>query len=355
MMDKTKNAVMKLWADAFRESAPYLDMYFNRVYQPEEALTLSDPSGKIVSSVLLQSYRLDFQNRLVKAGYIAGAVTERNARHNGYMTRLLINALTASRERGDVIDFLIPSSKHLFFFYDRLGFSTVFYADHRHYVAGSVFKPSLCYKVIQVSLPLSDEFVSAFESMESMRDGAVRHTRQQLDNIVCDNQLDGGKVLACFDGDETISAIAFIIESRSRLTVKDLLSRDEDARNGILEAIVNQYPSTPITILAPPVHSRPFQAIGMGRIVNAESTLRLVAINNPHFYGAIKVTDPLLHANNHTYILDCGSLSIDDTPRKKYDLDVTIDVLTSILFSSCRIGEIFKIATSRPYLSLMLD
>lgn len=355
MMDETKNAVRRLWADAFGESESYLDMYFSRVYQPGETLTLCDGFGKIVSSVLLQSYSLDFQNQLVKAGYIAGAVTDRNARNNGYMTRLLVDALAASRERGDVIDFLIPSSRHLFFFYDRLGFSTVFYVDRRHYVAGSVFKPVDTYTMTQISLPLSGEFISAFESMEAMRKGAVRHTPQQIDNIVRDNQLDGGNVLACLDGEGAISSISFIVMSRSRLTVKDLLSRDEDARKGMLEAIVRKYPSTPITHLAPPVSPRPYQAIGMGRIVNAESALRFVAANNSGFSGAIRIKDQLLPDNDHTYILDSGSLSIDDKPRKKYDLDVTIDVLTSILFSSRRIGEIFRLCTSRPYLSLMLD
>lgn len=353
--DAIKSSVRRLWADAFGDTSAYLDMYFDHVYRDDEAVTLADGQGQVVSSLLLQKYHLDFQGQVVGAGYIAGATTDRKLRGHGNMTRLLGDALQASRERGDVVDFLMPSSRHLFFFYDRLGFSTVFYIDRRHYVAGAVFLPERSYKVSTIDFPLPEDFVDAFQRFEASRSGNVRHTPGQLENIVRDNALDGGEVLMTETEAGEISAIAFVVNRQTRLVVKELLCLEDNARRGMMREIVARYPQSPVTHLAQPSENRPMQSLGMARIVNAEVALRLLAENNPDYKGGIRVTDRIIQENSHIFWLNKGELTVDDSRNDKIDLDVPIDVLTSIVFSSPRIGGIFGLKTQRPFMSLMLD
>lgn len=347
---------MKIWAEAFDDSPAYREMYFNNIYNPDDAVTLCDELGEIVSSLLLQRYNIDFHGTTMPMGYIAGAATLRKARNHGYMTALVAKALKSARDRGDMLVSLIPASRHLYFFYDRLGFSTVFYIDRRHCVADPVFRFFGEFSFRELQHPLSDDFIAAFERLESLRRGAVRHTRDQIDGIMRDNILDGGKAYYLTDSDSReIAAIAFTAERDHRILVKDILSADLNAEKAMLSHLSEVNKGTPMTFPAYPTDERPIQSFGMGRIVNVHNALSQVAKASHNFNGAIRITDPLLTENSHTYLISEGNVTIDDTPRKRYDLDITVSVLTSLLFSKPRIGAIFGLATHRPFLSLMLD
>lgn len=356
MMDNVKKTVMKIWAEAFDDSPAYREMYFNHIYRPEDTVTLCDESGVIVSSLLLQHYHIDFHGAAMPMGYIAGAATLRKARNHGYMTALVAKALKAARNRGDMLVSLIPASRHLYFFYDRLGFSTIFYIDRRHYVAGSVFRFSGDFTFKELELPLTDGLIAAFERLESLRRGAVRHTSEQIEGIMRDNAMDCGKAYCLADNDSgEIAAIAFTAARDHRILIKDILSNDLNAEKAMLSHISAVNDCTPMTFPATPSPGRPIQSFGMGRIVNVYDALSQVARVSRHLKGSIRINDPLLPENSHTYIINEGKVNIDDTPLKRYDLDISVTVLTSLLFSTPRIGAIFGMATHRPFLSLMLD
>lgn len=356
MMDSVKKAVIKIWAEAFDDSPAYREMYFNHIFRPEDTVTLCDDSGATVSSLLLQRYDIDFHGASLPMGYIAGAATLRKARNRGYMTTLVAKALRAARDRGDMLVSLIPASSRLYSFYDRLGFSTIFYIDRRHYVTGAAFRFSGDFAFKEIDLPLTDDIISAFERLESQRHGAVRHTSDQLEGIMRDNAMDCGKAYCLTDSDnDEIAAIAFTATHAHRILIKDILSNTPNAEKAMLSHISAVNSCTPMTFPTIPSPGRPIQPLGMGRIVNVYDALSQVAQVSRHLKGAIRINDPLLSGNSHTFIINDGKVNIDDTPLKRYDLDTSVTVLTSLLFSPPRIGAIFGMATHRPFLSLMLD
>ncbi len=59
--------------------------------------------------------------------------------------------------------------------------------------------------------------------------------------------------------------------------------------------------------------------------------------------------------NSHIYRVESGAVTIDDSYTGHLDLDVTLEVLNRLVFSSPRMGEIIGIPSVRPHLSLMLD
>lgn len=356
MTDSVKKAVMKIWAEAFDDSPAYREMYFNHIYRPEDTVTFCDESGATVSSLLLQRYNIDFHGAELPMGYIAGAATSKKARNRGYMTALAAKALRASRDRGDMLVSLIPASSHLFSFYNRLGFSTIFYIDRRHYAAGAAIRFSGNFTFKEINIPLSDDLLSAFIRLESQRHGAVRHTSDQLEDIMRDNAMDCGKAYCMTDSDcGEIAAIAFTATQGHRVLIKDILSDNPNAEKAMLSHISAVNCRTPMTFPAIPSHGRPIQPFGMGRIVNAYDALSQAAKVSRLRKGSIRINDTLLPENSHTFIINDGKVNIDDTQLKRYDLDISVTVLTSLLFSTPRIGAIFGIATHRPFLSMMLD
>lgn len=95
---------------------------------------------------------------------------------------------------------------------------------------------------------------------------------------------------------------------------------------------------------------------GMGRLVNVGMALSIIAGAYPDFKCRLRVSDRLLpEVNSHTYIIEKGECVVDDSYEGHLDFDVTVDVLTDLLFSSEAIGSIVRFPSVRPMISLMLD
>lgn len=355
--NEMKHTIKNMWGEAFKLDSRWLDMYFDRVYRDNDLLTLTagDDDDVIASSLLLQRYVLYFHSVPLPMAYIAGANTRREYRARGYMKELVKLALEMAYDRGDALVSLIPANKRLFFYYDKLGFSTVFYIDEQRYTSIHRFDYGESYTAID---PVnSHEVYAAFDRMMKERDNVVLHTYDDFQAIMEDVHLDGGQTIALRNNNNgALEVIALVAPDDDRLIVKEILWVTEDARNAALEYARKLYPGKPITVLAPPsnrdipVHSR-----GMARLVNARKLLSAYAMRYPKLSQSIRLYDPIIPENSHIYIMDRGEVVVNDGFGGHIDLDVSPETLLSILCSDSPIGEIFNLPTSRPYMSLMFD
>lgn len=352
-----KETVKQMWRESFAVDVRWLDMYFDKVYRHEDVLTLTagDDDDVIASSLLLQRYTLYFHSSPVPMGYISGATTRRQYRDRGYMKQLMRDALEESYSRGDALVALIPASRRLFYYYDRLGFSTVFYIDEERYTDKHVFEYTGGYTAID---PVgSHEVYAAVDSMLRIRDNVVLHTYDDFQSILADVTLDGGHTIVLRDNNTGgIVAVALVAPAEERIIVRELLSTNNDARMAALEYTRKLYPGRPMSVIAPPdVRHIPIHARGMARIVNARKLLSAYALRYPKLSLSLRLYDPLLPQNSHIYIVDRGEVVVNDGFGGRIDLDVTPEILLSILCSDSPIGDIFNLPTARPYISMMMD
>lgn len=355
-MMKQRDEIKKIWSECFGDSREYVDWFFDRVYTDADAMLLVK-NDKPASSLLLQRYTMRFHNSEVGAGYICGAATRRNYRGKGYMGELMKQAIRRSYDRGDTFLTLIPAHDWLYFFYDRYGFATVFYVDPQRFTALHPFLTERTYQ--RVDDPYAPEVYEAFSRMERERQGII-HSNRDFINIIDDNRMDGGEFVAVKDDEGSVVAMAWARPDDDEIIlVKDLLGDSDDARTGALQQLRGRYSDMPFKLLAAPDCRRSqrqrLDARGMGRIVNALSAFEAVADSAPKLKCAIRLSDPLIAENNHTYLIDRGEVKIDDSYKGRPDFDVSIEVMTSIVFSGAKIGDIINFPTARPTLSLMLD
>ncbi|MDE6417816.1 MAG: GNAT family N-acetyltransferase [Duncaniella sp.] len=359
-MSKRDN-IMKIWQESFKDPKSYVAMYFDRVYRDDEALTLADPQGETVSSLLLQHYSLTFHGTSLPLGYIAGAATRRSQRGKGYMSRLMTEALRASAARGDAMVALIPANEALYYFYARFGFETLFYTKEQRFTALHTFPVQGEY----TSLPAGqgDEVWEAFDRFQRARKCYVTHTRRQFDNLLADLEADGGNFVVTSvddpDSGPRIVSMAWAIRKDDLLLVTDVMGESEDARTASLRELRRLHPGVPFLLYGRPTDNIGGRLMprGMGRVVNVMSALSAVAEAYPKLATRIRVTDHLLpELNSHTYVIRDGVCVTDDTiPADKLDFDVTVEVLGAILFSSPVVGGILRFPSERPMISLMLD
>lgn len=357
-----RDDIMKIWQESFSDSRSYVTMYFDRVYRDDEALTLADETGVTASSLLLQRYSMTFHGATLPVGYIAGAATRRSRRGNGYMSRLMKDTLAASAARGDMMVSLIPARSALYFFYEKFGFSTVFYNREQRFTSLHSFPIEGNYSARQADGVAPDDLWSAFDRLQHQRKCYIIHSRRDLDNIMADLAEDGGDFVVVESDDEDhgprISAMAWAVKRDDLLLVNDVMGEDADSRAAALRELRRLHPNVPFLVLGQPTDTIGGRLMprGMARVVNASSLLEAVAAANPRWKSVIRVSDPLLpEINSHTYIIKEGRVTVDDSYQGHLDLDVRIDVLADIAFSSPRIGEVMKFPAERPMISLMLD
>ena len=358
----TREEIKKLWRESFNDSDEFVDMFFSRVYNDDDALLLTrQEGGAPVSAMLLQRYRLKFHDSEPGLAYVCGAATRRSERGKGHMSTLMIHALEEARSRGDAFCALIPAHSWLYPYYSRFGFRSVFLVRDDRYTALHPFNQEEGgYEA--VDNPFDETVYEAFTRLEHLEPCRVLHSRRDFLNILDDVRLDGGAVaiIASPERDGRIVAMAWGVERDGMVRVTELLGETEADRIAALRRLRRDFPGLPFTVGVVPRgggldNRRRLSPRGMCRVVNVLTVLEAIAQAHPRWRSRIRVTDRLLSENSHFYVAAAGRVTVDDECTDMPDLDIDIETFTSLVFSSPEIGSITGLPSVRPAISLMLD
>lgn len=346
-MATKKDKIQSLFNATFTDSRQWNDWYFDNVYKDSEAFVLEN-EGNLLSSLMMAGYDFKFHDSILGLAYMNGVATARGSRGKGYMHTLIAEALRASYATGDTFAAVIPASDNLYFFYDKFGFATVVYFDLQRYTSVHVFRDTEGFVPAE---PTAD----GLRTLLATRPATVLHSPQDFRNIVDDNTIDGGTVVAARDEmDGSIAAMAFAVPGESEITVREIIAVTPAAERCVLAQIADHI--RPLSVHAMPQESGlALHPRAMLRIVNAQNALEAIARKYPKTDMVIRLHDPIIVENNGVYILHGGLCRRSDYTIRHLDLDVGIDVMTSLIFGSPRIGDIFGIPAVRPSLPLMLD
>lgn len=364
MMTNTRDTIRQIWRECFDDSNEFVEMFFSRVYRDEDALTLSE-GGTVVSSMLLQRYGIMFHGREEGLAYVCGAATRRGARGRGLMARLMREALNEACNRGDTFCALIPAHEWLYGYYSKFGFAPVFLVNRDRYTALHPFNGGGSFR--HVTDIYEDRVYEAFSRLEHGIDGRVIHSRRDFLNILDDLRIDGGAVAVMADDslEGRITAFGFATSDGETVRVTDLIGETPEARTAALRQLRGSFADLPFTVAVTPGDGdeperlapvpRSLSPRGMGRIVNAARCLEAIAAARPDWKCRLRVTDPIIEANNRIFVAGRGTVRTADTLAGPLDFDIGIDTLTRLVFSSAAIGGITGIPSIRPSMTLMLD
>lgn len=345
----TRSDIRKLFDIGFKEPLRWTEWFFDKVYDDSKVM-LSRSNSQPASCLFIDSYRLKLSKAMVNMAYLSCCTTAPQFRGCGFMSRLISDALMETAACGFAAAALIPASERLYFYYDRFGFSTVFYADEQRYTSLHHFS----------SHPLLTEQTptyEAFHTLESMRRSSVIHSATDFDNILTDNVLDNGIVIYVSHREtDSPAAMLFATVDENSATVRDLLSVSQSASDTALSILRKRIGERMIIILAPPSDNPlALKSRGMIRIVNPLALLQAIAAEYPRTEQVIRLRDPLIPDNNAVYIIHDGHVERVASTMRKITLDVTVDILARIIFNSRRVGETFSMPSFRPSMALMLD
>lgn len=342
----SKSDFKRLFREAFKVDDRWLDWFMTEVYSDDEAF-VEEADGKAVATLLSSRYPMAFHGTELPAAYLSCVATAKSERGKGHMHRLMVKVLKESYARGDAFATLIPAERRLYFFYDKFGFSTVFYVDELRYTGLHAFAMGEEFKKVEPDYEM-------FARLESMRPCVLRHSEERFRQVLADLRLDRGVVAAVTDGNGG-EAMAFA-QIGGEAKVIDLLASTPAAADAALAYVRLEAEGKPFIVNGVPEgREASLRSRGMLRIVNVETVLNAVAAANPKVNQTIRVHDAVIAENNATFVLRKGECRRADRPVASLSLDVSVDVLARLLFSAPRIGDIFELPTCRPFISLMLD
>lgn len=344
-----------IYASAFGDDRHWRRWFFDEVVTDsadDDIFIVGDSAGRPSASALLKPYSFVYAGAELPSGYISCVATRPEARTRGLASQAVVQALAEAKRRGYAFCELIPANRSLYSFYRRFGFADAFYADEERYTSLHEFAGG-------GSTPVEPSY-ALFHRVESAVGCGVVHSESDYRHIVADLAFEKGSGQVFVDGADG-GACLFAAWDASRpdgtVTVRSLMAETERASLAALSILRAEAGPRPFTVWRPPFSGMKahLRVRGMARIVCPGTVLGALAAAHPALDTTIRITDPLFGDNSGVYRLAGSRCEKTDDMKRRPALDVPVDVLTSILFSSEKIGGIFSLPARRPYMALMLD
>lgn len=120
---KEKESSRDLWEEAFPEdSKTFDDYYFSKKIKENRILAIEE-DRRIQSMIQLNPYLVRAKERRWRVDYLVGVATRKDKRHQGYMSRLLLQMMTDMRAERMPFCFLMPADEAI---YRPFGFTYIY-------------------------------------------------------------------------------------------------------------------------------------------------------------------------------------------------------------------------------------
>ena len=333
MDNNIKNQTKALWDKCFsEEDKRFVDFYFEKRYNEQDNIHI-EKDGKVVSAMQLISYPFSYYGKTIGCSYLSGCCTDPGYRSQGLMNDLIIKALTQAKNNGACFAALIPATESLFNYYEGTNFIPTFdyskirikrqqTTDNGQQTATiSVFdnesEPETFYQVYDY-----------FNTKMRSRNCCIQHDEYDFSVITEDLELFDNHLLVAKYG-EDICGLAFCYLRNGEIFIKDVFAESSAIFSDLITAAANTFDNETINIFLPPVPGQKTHKLGMARIIDAETMLRIYAMTHPKMKIEISIVDPILTHNNGTYYINNGVLDKKNSIGTNV---VDIEQLTQALF-----------------------
>ncbi|MBR5147390.1 MAG: sterol carrier protein domain-containing protein, partial [Bacteroidales bacterium] len=167
-----------------------------------------------------------------------------------------------------------------------------------------------------------------FNTKMRSRNCCIQHDEYDFSVITEDLELFDNHLLVAKYG-EDICGLAFCYLRNGEIFIKDVFAESSAIFSDLITAAANTFDNETINIFLPPVPGQKTHKLGMARIIDAETMLRIYAMTHPKMKIEISIVDPILTHNNGTYYINNGVLDKKNSIGANV---VDIEQLTQALF-----------------------
>lgn len=222
--------IRELWKLCFDDPDEFLAFYFNCLFDSGQTLVY-EIEDVLVASMQIIPHTLKIDSKLVKAGYVFGAMTHPGHRRHGYMAKLLHASFGFMQKQGMQASFLIPQEDWLFDFYEAYGYTRAFPRSMEKLRIDSRLRGRKRAFILPDQLEADSTYSLLLNDLPKVVCKTALQAKILLDEFV----LSGGKIFICSGG----MALAFNLGRK--VYVKELLAGDEESERALLTEISAYY------------------------------------------------------------------------------------------------------------------
>ena len=333
MDNNIKNQTKALWDKCFsEEDKQFVDFYFEKRYNEQDNIHI-EKDGKVVSAMQLISYPFSYYGKTIGCSYLSGCCTDPEYRSQGLMNDLIIKALNQAKNNGACFAALIPASESLFNYYEGTNFIPTFDYSKIRIKRQQTTDNGQQTATISVFDNESDpeafyQVYDYFNTKMRSRNCCIQHDEYDFGVITEDMELFDNHLLVAKYG-EDICGLAFCYLRNDEIFIKDIFAESTAIFTDLITAAANIFDNETTNIIIPPVPGQKTHKLGMARIIDAETMLRIYAMSHPKMKIEISIVDPIITQNNGTYYINNGELD----KRNSIGANVVdIEQLTQALF-----------------------
>lgn len=359
MDNNIKEQVRILWDKCFsEEDKRFVDLYFKMRYNDEDNIFI-EREGKVVSALQLISYPFSYYGKTIGCAYISGACTDPDYRSQGLMNELILKSLKKAKNNGACFAALIPASESLFNYYSGTNFVTTFDYSKMHINISrqTAANAQQSVMVSRFEPESEEEFYEVYEYFNNKmrsRNCCIQHDEYDFKVITEDLDIFDNNLLVAKYGDD-ICGLAFCYLRNDAINIKDVFAESSAIFSDLITAAVNMFENESVNIIIPPVTGQKTHRLGMARIIDAETMLRIYATTHPKLKMELSLVDSIMTENNGTYYINNGVLEKKDSIGSNV---VDIEQLTQALFgyhTEMLPDKLKSFNNQAAFMSLMLD
>lgn len=233
-MDHNKPQLIDLWRTSFDDSEEFIKLFFDRVYQKENALFI-EKGGKIVSALQMLPYTMAYYGTEISVSYVYGACTLPSERGQGLMRQLLQKAFEVMESRRVALTVIIPAGPRLFDYYRDSGYTEAFDYSEETYVRPFETAREQGVSVVPPEVSSMESLYHFFNKKQRERACYVLHGHDDFVTILRDLQMPAGQILTALNIQGKPVGMIFFYPAGDHIHVRELMYDNDNIKNLLLQ------------------------------------------------------------------------------------------------------------------------
>ena len=345
--DSEKENIREIWDYCFNDSPKFTDFYFDNKYDNKNTVVV-DEDGKIVSSLQLNQYELNLNNKLYNTSYVVGVSTLPQVRGKGYMKNIMKFTLKNLYDKNQLVSILMPIDYRL---YRRYGYEHC-YDQIEYELEIESLKSFKSYgDMKKATLDDIDNLIDIYNLFLNDTNGNIKRDKEYYINLFKEVNSEDGYIYI----HENEGYIIYFI-NEGNMFIRELFYKNIDSLKSMLKFVYNHNTQCKSVTITSPINDKirfvldnprnttikikPFM---MGRVINLEKYLNNLDIqSNLNDTIFVYVKDEFIEENNGVFKLEISNNKLS-AQKGNYDYDVGFDIntITQLVFSYIDASEAF--------------
>lgn len=340
--------IKNIWNYCFNDGESFVEYYFKDKYKRHNTIVVED-EGEVVSSLQLNQYKINLNNKIYNTSYVVGVSTLPQVRGRGYMKNIMKFMLKELYRKNQLVSILMPIDYRLYrkygyeHCYDQIEYNINIEDLSNYKINGKLYKANR-YNINEL-VDISKDFLKDVN-------GNVERDDKFYQSLLEEIKSENGHIYI-HENDGSEGYIIYFLDGET-MFVREIYYKNMDSLKSMLKFIYNHNTQCKKVKISAPINDKikfvldnprtcdikikPFM---MGRIINLKAYLESLTIKS-NIEGSLNilVKDNYIENNNGVFKIQIKNNRLFvEKVNEKHTVSFNINTLTQLAFSYIDIDE----------------